>query len=205
MKKVLILGVFACICSVSTSFAQSGFGIKGGLTFNQVYTDAGSLGNNIQQSLDTKTGYVLGAFGRIGNKIYLQPEVLFAQRGGSIEIQNVGKVKYNYSNIDVPLLVGVKVLKFIRVMAGPVATFKVNEDEKLRDALKGYTSGSIDEAMNKATFGYQLGVGIKILGLEIDLRKEGSLSDVSMLKLQNNAQFSQKASGWQVTVGIKII
>lgn len=205
MKKIKILSLFALLCSFSASFAQSGLGIKGGLNFNKVYTDAGSLNSNIKESLDTQTGYVFGVFGRIGNKVYLQPEVLFAQRGGTIEIQNIGKVKYKYSNIDVPVLVGVRVLKFFRIMAGPVATFKLDEDKKLGESIKTYTSGSFDDAMKKATFGYQFGIGIKLLGFDIDLRKEGSLSEISQLNLQNNAQFSQKASGWQITLGLKIL
>lgn len=205
MKKITIFCLFALVCSFSASFAQSGFGIKGGLNFNKVYTDAGSLNSNIKESLDTQTGYVFGAFGRIGNKVYLQPEVLFAQRGGTIEIQNIGKVKYKYSNIDVPVLVGVRVLKFFRIMGGPVATFKLDEDKKLGESIKTYTSGSFDDAMKKATFGYQFGIGIKLLGFDIDLRKEGSLSEISQLNLQNNSQFSQKASGWQITLGLKIL
>lgn len=205
MKKISILSLFALFCTISASFAQSGFGIKGGLNFNKVYTDAGSLGNNIKESLDTQTGYVLGVFGRIGDKVYLQPEVLFAERGGTIETPQYGKVKFKYSNIDVPVLVGFKLFKFLRIMGGPVATFKLNEDQKLGESIKDYTSGSFDDAMKKATFGYQVGVGVKILGLDIDLRKEGSLSEISQLNLQNNAQFSQKASGWQITLGIKIL
>lgn len=205
MKKITILSLFALLCSFSASFAQSGFGIKGGINLNKVYTDAGSLNNNIKESLDTQTGFVLGVFGRIGNKVYLQPEVLFAQRGGTIETNQFGKVKFNYSNIDVPVLVGVKVFKFLRIMGGPVATFKLDEDKKLGESIKGYTSGSFDDAMKKATFGYQVGVGVKILGFDIDLRKEGSLSEISQLNLQNNSQFSQKASGWQITLALKII
>lgn len=205
MKKIKVLSLFALLCSYSVSYAQSGLGIKGGVNFNKVYTDAGSLNNNIRESLDTQTGYVFGVFGRIGNKVYLQPEVLFAQRGGTIDVQNIGKVKYKYSNIDVPVLVGVKVLKFIRIMGGPVATFKVNEDDSLRESIKGYSSGSFDDAMKKATFGYQFGVGIKLLGFDIDLRKEGSLSEISGLNLQNNQQFNQKSSGWQITLAMKII
>ncbi|MBA4853300.1 porin family protein [Emticicia sp. BO119] len=205
MKKITILSLFALLCSFSESIAQSGFGIKGGINFNKVYTDAGSLNNNIKESLDTQTGYVLGAFGRIGNKVYLQPEVLFAQRGGVVETTQYGKVKFKYSNIDVPVLVGVRVLKFFRIMGGPVATFKLDEDKKLSESIKSYTSGSFDDAMKKATFGYQVGVGVKILGFDIDLRKEGSLSEISQLNLQGNSQFSQKASGWQITLALKII
>ncbi len=202
MKKITFLSLFAIICLASNSFAQKGFqlGVKGGVTFNQIYTDAGTLGKNISESYDTKTGYVVGLWGRFGNKVFLQPELLLAQKGGTIDIQNVGKVKFSYSNLDVPVLVGFKVLKIFRVNAGPVATFKLSEDQKLKDALQGLTTNN--EAIKNASFGYQLGVGVKILGLNLDLRKVGSLSEISALNMSGN-QFKDK--GWQFTVGIKII
>jgi Outer membrane protein beta-barrel domain len=202
MKKITVLSLFAFICLASTTYAQKGFqlGIKGGVTFNQVTTDGGSLGNNISQSYDTKTGYVVGVWGRFGNRFFLQPELLLAQKGGTIDIQNVGKVKFSYSNLDVPVLVGFRVLKIFRVNAGPVATFKLSEDQKLKDALKGLTTSN--EAIKNASFGYQLGVGVKILGFNLDLRKVGSLSEISALNMSSN-QF--KDTGWQFTVGFKII
>lgn len=202
MKKITVLSLFAFISLASTTYAQKGFqlGIKGGVTFNQITTDGGSLGKNISQSYDTKTGYVVGVWGRFGNKIFLQPELLLAQKGGTIDIQNVGKVKFSYSNLDVPVLVGFKVLKIFNVHAGPVATFKLTEDQKLTDALKGLTTSN--EAIKNASFGYQLGAGVKILGFNIDLRKVGSLSEISALNMNSN-QFKDK--GWQVTVGFKII
>jgi Outer membrane protein beta-barrel domain len=202
MKKITFLTIFSLFGLFTDTFAQKNFqlGIKGGVTFNQVYTDAGSLSKNISESYDTKTGYVAGIWGRFGQKVFLQPEILLAQKGGTIDIQNVGKVKFSYSNLDVPVLVGFRVLKIFRVNAGPVATFKLSEDQKLKDALKDLTSN--DDAIKNASFGYQLGVGVKILGINLDLRKVGSLSEVSALNMSNN-QFKDK--GWQFTVGFKII
>ena len=202
MKKIAVLSLFITICFASATFAQKGFqlGIKGGVTFNQVTTNGGSLGKNITQSYDTKTGFVGGVWGRFGNKVFIQPELLIAQKGGTIDIQNVGKVKFSYSNLDVPVLVGLRVLKIFRVSAGPVASFKLSEDQKLKDALGGLTSSN--EAIKNANFGYHLGVGVKILGFNLDLRKVGSLSEVSALNMSDN-QF--RDTGWQFTVGFKII
>ena len=134
-----------------------------------------------------------------------QPEILLAQKGGTIDIQNIGKVRFTYSDIDVPILIGIRVLNIFHINAGPVATFKIKEDENLKDALKGYTSSSLNDALSKSSFGYQLGVGVKLLGFDIDLRKTGSLSEITMLNLQNNVQFSQKATGWQLTLAHKIL
>jgi hypothetical protein len=209
MKKLIFLGLFASIFVVN-AHAQSGLGVKGGVTFNQVYTDAGSLKANFNESLDTRTGYVFGVYGRLGKKLFLQPEVVVANKGGSIDVIKVGSnipqtLNFKYTNIDVPVLVGYKLFNRIRLMAGPVATLNINEDQKLKDALQGYVQNGVERTFNQASFGYQLGVGIKLLGVEVDLRKEGSLGDISMLNVSNNSQFTQRASGWQLTLGIKII
>ncbi|MCU0326134.1 MAG: PorT family protein [Spirosomaceae bacterium] len=183
MKKLIFFSLFTFIFSLNSK-AQSGLGIKGGLTFNRVFTDAGSFKNNIQQSLDTRTGYVVGLFGRLGNKIYLQPELLVANKGGSIDVITTSggtqKIDFNYTNLDVPLLLGFKPVKFLRVMAGPVATVNLSSDQRLRDALRDYAS-NIDDTFKQATFGYQVGVGVKLLGLEIDLRKDRNEDNLKIM------------------------
>jgi hypothetical protein len=207
MKKVSVI-----ITLIMVSFvvkAQPGVGIKGGVNLSNIYTDAGSFGNNIKESLETRTGYVFGVWGRVGTKLYLQPEVLLVSRGGQVEIQPFGGggpefVDVKYTNLDIPLLVGFRPFKFLRVMAGPVATIKLNEDKKLREALGEYTSNT-GEVFKNSSYGYQLGVGLKILGFELDLRKDGSLSDINMSQFAGDPQFSQRANGWQLTLAKKIL
>lgn len=207
MKKICVF--ITLILASFIAQAQSGIGIKGGVNLTNIYTDAGSFKDNIQQSLDTKTGFVFGLYGRIGKKVFLQPELLVASRGGEVEIQPLSGggpqiIDVKYTNLDVPVLIGFQPLSFLRIMAGPVASFKLSEDEKLRDALSAYTTNT-GEAFKEATYGYQLGVGVKVLGFDIDLRKDGSLADINMLKLNGEPQFSQRASGWQLTLAKKIL
>ena len=126
-----------------------------------------------------------------------------------MEIQPLGGgrpefVDVKYTNLDIPVLIGFRPLKFLRVMAGPVASVKLSEDMKLRDALGEYTTNTGD-AFKNATYGYQLGIGVKLIGMDIDLRREGSLSDVNQLNFAQEPQFSQRTAGWQLTLGFKII
>ncbi len=207
MKKLL---AFFCLCLISMAgFGQSGLGIKGGVNLSNISTDAGSLKGNIQESFATKTGFVFGAWGRLGDKVYLQPELLVATKGGSVEVRPVGGgapevIDVKYTNLDIPLLLGFRPLNFLRVMAGPVASVKLSEDMKLKDALAEYTSDTGD-ALAQSTWGYQLGVGVKVLGLDIDLRREGGLSDINVLNFQNTEKFSQRQNGWVLTLGLKIL
>lgn len=207
MKRVT--AVLALLLISSVGFSQSALGIKGGVNMTNVYTDAGSLKDNIQESLDTKTGFVFGIWGRLGQKLYLQPELLIATKGGEVEVRpaNGGPIEVvdvKYTNLDIPVLVGFKPVKFLRIMGGPVASLKLSEDQKLKESLTEYTSNT-GAAFENATWGYQVGVGVKVFGVELDLRKEGSLTDINALSFKNEDKFSQRASGWQLTLGFTIL
>lgn len=208
MKKTVFALTFLFIGHLAMS--QSGIGIKGGINLTHITTDAGSLKDNINESLDTKTGFVFGVWGRLGkNKLYFQPEFLVASKGGKVSVSPLGGgapelINVKYTNLDIPLLLGFKPLSFLRIMAGPVASFKLSEDKNLKDALSDYTSNASD-AFAASTWGYQLGAGIKLLGFEIDIRKEGGLSDINVLSFNNDSKFSQRPSGWQLTLAKKIL
>ncbi|MFN8432002.1 MAG: porin family protein [Spirosomataceae bacterium] len=206
MKKAIL--ILAAICFSNLAMAQFTLGIKGGINFSNMVTDAGSFSQNIKESKDTKTGYSFGVYSRIGKKLYLQPEVLFATKGGKVDFVPVGggspiSVDIKTNNIDIPVLIGYKLFNRIRINAGPVASIKISEDQKFLDELKKVTN-DVDAAFEKATFGYQAGVGIKLLGFEIDLRNEGSLSSISSDKF-SDPKFSQRLNGWQLTIGHKIL
>jgi hypothetical protein len=208
MKKLCILLI--CLTPISAvSFAQSGLGVKGGLNLTSISTDAGSLKDNITESYESRTGYAFGIWGRLGDKFFIQPELMVASKGGELDVIPIGggnpqTIKIKYTDLDLPILIGFKPLKFLRVMGGPVASFKLTEDDKLRDVLKDYTN-SPDQAFADATYGYQVGVGIKVLGIELDVRHQGSLGDISTLNLANEPKFSQRAQGWQITAAFKLL
>jgi hypothetical protein len=219
---------------ITTSHAQKGFafGIKGGvnlsrLTMGDVFTtrydnngnpylgyNGKEVKDNLKQSFDTRTGLVGGIYARIGKTIFVQPEVLVSTKGGAFElIKNDQEtpvkqtVNVKYSNIDVPLLIGLKGGP-IRILAGPVTSFRIGDNQRLRDAFQQYTS-NFNDAMAQATFGYQLGAGLDIGGISLDVRKEGSFTslasfEVDGVQASGDAKLKQKLTSWQVTLGIKL-
>jgi Outer membrane protein beta-barrel domain len=204
-KKLLILLFVLASVKGNKTFAQFSLGIRGGVNFSQLKTDnTQSVGANLQQSLDTKTGYVGGVYARIGSKLFLQPELIFSAKGGSVNILKNGTsqtVAIDYTNFDVPLLVGIK-FGPIRINAGPMASFTVSSsglDEELKKV-----SSNLGESFKKASYGYQAGGGVDLGSLSVDLRYEGSLSEVSALS-SSNVNFSQKGNLWQLTVGLKLL
>lgn len=230
MKKSLLI-VYVILMSFTTTFAQKSdffcMGIKGGVNLSQLKTgdflavrfdgsgkainyNGQTLKDNLNQSLDTRTGYVGGIYARIGRKIFIQPELILSAKGGSLNILQGGAnatsqtVNVEYTNFDVPLMFGVK-LGPLHINAGPVASFNVSSNQKLDDALKNYTASGVGDAFKKANYGYQLGGGFDIFKLSLDVRYEGSLSEVNLAQLKDsNLNFSQKSNLWQVTLGYRI-
>jgi hypothetical protein len=233
LKKVACICLLGLLGLTSAQAQKKGFafGIKGGvnlsrLTMGNVFTtryddsgnpylgyDGKEVKDNLKQSFDTRTGAVGGIYARFGRTLFIQPEVLISTKGGSFEIvktdleQPVSEtINIKYSNIDVPLLIGFKGGP-LRILAGPVTSFRIGDNQRLSDAFKYYTS-DFKNSMSEATFGYQLGAGLDIGSFSLDVRREGSFTNVAsfQVKGQNAGDNSvkQKISSWQVTLGLKL-
>lgn len=231
MKRLRLLPLLLLLPALT--FAQFGrnkgklisFGLKIGANFSELNTlevktprltgpggvpvvSGGQIVYDFFQDNNSRTtGLVGGAFVRIGRKFFVQPEVLVSAKGGSFDLAKTGlatqKIDVKFTTVDVPLLVGVK-LGPLRLNAGPMASLTVSENQSLKDALNQYSSQSIDETFKQAVFGYQAGVGVTVLSINLDVRYEGNLSDLSQVGIKtpsNDARFTTKTNLWQVTVG----
>ncbi len=227
MKKILL----ACACTLllaSAASAQkrgSGFalGIKGGVNLSQLKTgsfirngqyDGQVLGENLSQSWESRNGYTGGVFMRFGRTLFLQPEILYSGRGGTYNVQVLGpngqpvgapqQVKVNINTIDVPILVGLK-LGPLRAHAGPMASYLINANEGLRDAIRRHTANGVDDTFNSAVWGYQIGGGLSLGNVTIDVRYENGLSNLRKNQVaQNGNPFTQRTQGYQATLAYRI-
>lgn len=227
MKKNLL---FTTVCMAlalfpAMTFAQGGFqiGVKGGVNLSKlsfgnfvgtgtnqngspsVTVDGQTFRNNLNESLQSKTGTSFGIYTRFGKNLFLQPEVLYSTRAGSFNVVRNGQsesVTVKTTSFDVPVLLGIKGGP-IRVMAGPVVSFRVDDNERLGAALSQYTNGSLNDAWSKAYYGYQVGGGLDLGSLGIDVRYEGNLSDIAQIN-DSSGKFGQRLKSWQVTLAYKI-
>nr|WP_235941262.1 porin family protein [Cyclobacterium roseum] len=135
-----------------------------------------SVSDNNFSKGNEKLGYHLGLFARLGgNRIFIQPEVLYSNTGGEFEdIQTGNTVTYSasFDRIDVPLMGGFKIARFFRVQAGPVVTFILDSE-----LTSGNPSVPIDSDPNTATLGYQAGIGLDIANMILDFKYEGALAN----------------------------
>lgn len=225
MKKTLLLAIVALLPAVS--FAQFQIGIKGGVNLSQlkfgefvttrlnangspaVSVNGQVIRDNLRESFDSRTGTSFGIYTRFGKNLYIQPELLYSTKAGSFEIvrpDGTQTVNVTTTSFDVPILLGLKGGP-LRVVAGPVISFKVGDNQNLRDALHQYTTGTLNDAWAKAYYGYQLGAGLDLGRFGIDVRREGSISDIAAINLGpsgSTQQFSQKIRSWQITLAMKL-
>lgn len=163
MKKMVITAFLVCIGSL-TLHAQngSGFGIKGGLNYNGNGDYFESISSNAENP-DRNVGYHLGIFGKIGDKLYFKPELVYSRTKSSYDNDDFIMKKF-----DAPLLVGVKVLGPISVFGGPSLQYIVDTE------FDGIT---LDDVNDDFTVGLNFGIGLNFNKFGIDLRYERGFND----------------------------
>ena len=220
----ILLGLALAVLLPSFTYAQ-GFqiGVKGGvnlskLTFGpfvnastnangspMVDVNGQTLRESISDSYQSRTGTSFGVYTRFGKNLFIQPEVLYTTQEGQFDVVRNGvtsNVTIKTTSFDVPVLLGLKGGP-LRFMAGPMASFRINDNAGLSDALKQYTSSTLNDAWSKAYYGYQIGGGLDLGSLGLDVRYQGSLSDVAQVNTSAGS-FSQRAKSWQITLAYKI-
>ncbi|SOE21013.1 Outer membrane protein beta-barrel domain-containing protein [Spirosomataceae bacterium TFI 002] len=203
MKKIII--AILAFTSFSTAVVgQDAFkiGLRGGVNLSQVKGDGnGSSEDFWEENASRVTGFTGGVFMRVGNKVFIQPELILSQKGGTTTGILGAKKEFKKTYIDVPVLVGVTLGDVVRFNAGPMASFLINKEDSFFDNL-GITKE--EEGFRKAILGYQAGVGFDISKIAVDFRYEGNINDVFNIDYNNNqteAQFAGKGNLFFVTVG----
>jgi hypothetical protein len=198
MKKLFTLIVAIVFSGALMAQPIFNLGVKAGINNSKI---------TIKPNEFTSEGVVkahIGAFGRIGwSRMYLQPEVYYSAKGGKVLERGVNPIEraaqFNFSTVDVPVLVGVKVLKGgaanLRVMAGPV--FSLMTSKKL-------DAGTVldNDFYKNHYLGYQYGVGVDFLNFFLDARMENS---ANRFYYQAPEGIGGKVNTFMVTVGLKII
>lgn len=224
MKKAffLLTGLLMLHMSASAQYNPSfRFGIKAGANLsningsNDLSLNSTSQAFNFKDNDNRSLGFVGGVFFRFGKTFYLQPEVLLSQKGGAFNIykdgikNDDGKMDLRFSNLDLPLLFGVRLGRLFRINVGPLASFRLASNGKLKDSFDDITGNDTDGSFNnRLAFGYQAGVGLDFGRISFDLRYEGNFTELAKINFNNTttqAQFGKKSNLFQATLGIAIL
>ena len=170
-KKISFAITLFSLCTFyAMSQTGSGFGIKAGLNYggNGVFESVSSVRDNPDQNI----GFHIGVFGKIGNQLYLRPELVYTNLSSNY---NTGDFSLN--KLDVPLLVGLKVIGPLHVFAGPSIQYILDSD------FEGVKAADIESDL---TVGFNFGVGVNLNKLGIDLRYERGFTDNEASFIDNN-------------------
>ncbi len=195
MKKLIFSLLVLFIASTVIAQPTFDLGLKAGINSSKVKLN--------RETFDSESIVKMhvGAFGRVGwGRIYVQPEAYFSAKGGEIKSSALETAtQFNFNCIDVPVLLGVKVIKGgaanLRVMAGPVFSFMTSSD------VDG--DNFIDPQYYKDNyFGYQYGVGVDFLSFFLDARMEHGSNDLYYYPGEN---IRGKDQTFMLTLGFKIL
>ncbi len=186
-------------------------GIKGGVSLTNLTLDGLSVNgasDYIAKSMQAKNGYVGGVYARLGRRVFFQPELLAGIKYAKVNVLNAAlgldkKIEIGYTSVDIPLMFGYR-LGPLHVMAGPVASYSVTPNSTFDQLV--LANNTFSNAVTNAFFSYTAGAGIDLLGFTLDVRYESNLTDLSKtIPLPSGVNFSQKASSFQATLGLKIL
>jgi hypothetical protein len=176
MKKTilsLIISFFAFMQFVSAQVLPSfQFGVKGGVNLS-------SFPQNGQYNNSDQAGYIGGLWARVGALGFnFQPELYLTGKDVNVTDAAGTVNRAKFTSLDVPLLFGGKIGAFglgARFYTGPVVSFAINKDQTLSNALDD--AGRLD--FKDQNYAWQLGAGVDIRKLSIDLRYEGGLNKIA--------------------------
>lgn len=179
------------------SNAQVAFGLKGGVNYNN-NGDASfsSTSTDVIDGAESKSGYHAGIWLRAKLPIiglYVRPEIVFTQVKSEYLFNNLS-TDYNFKKIDVPVLLGKKILGFGNVFIGPSFQY-ILEDEFI---LSDFTTDEFD----KFSVGVQMGFGVEFGKLGVDVRWERGLSNSEATFIDSNLNIDNRTN--QIIFGLSL-
>lgn len=122
---------------------------------------------------DRNVGYHLGLYGKIGvSRIYFRPELVYTKTKSDYQGD-----KFDVSKLDAPLLVGVKVIGPLHVFAGPAFQYILDTE---------FDGIGIDDIENDFSVGANIGAGVNLGRLGVDIRYERGFNDNEATFINDN-------------------
>lgn len=160
------------LASIMLMNAQSDYGIKAGLSYNsngELKDATTEIGDFFNDKGNGKSGFNIGFYGKLDlGPIYLRPELVYTKTTSEYVLNTGTTEDYKIAKLDLPVLVGFKVIGPLHVFAGPAFQYYLDND------LKGLNFESIE---NEFSIGMNIGASVEFGKLGIDIRYERGLSE----------------------------
>ena len=149
-------------------------GIKAGFNYSQngdLKSDVNGAVDDILSGASQKTGYHIGIYKKMDlPMVYLRPELVYTQTLSEYDVNGILGV-FERSKIDLPIIVGYKILGPINIFAGPAFQYVLKDS--FNDGFEDFELNNIEKNI---TLGMQIGVGINLNKIGIDIRLERGLT-----------------------------
>ena len=142
---------------------ESGLGILAGVNFasNGELIDETT---NVAENPSRNVGYHFGLFGKADfGKIFIRPELKYTHTKSAYS-----RADLTIDKLDAPILIGFDFLQHLSVFAGPSLQYILDTD---------FGDFSIENTQEDFTVGLQVGIGLNIEAIGIDLRYERGLNE----------------------------
>ncbi len=185
MKKIILsLAVLASAAGAANAQTGIKLGIKGGFN-GSTFSGTNSKGS------EYKAGFAAGVFANFGitDNFSIQPEVLYSQKGASIDDVTVNGVQLNGTTfkqtlgyLDVPIMfrynVGADGKGFF-IELGPQGSLVLHSKQFTQVGSNKTTDNTSTDQLNKVLIGYVGGIGYQITsGLQLGLRYTGDFAQI---------------------------
>ena len=222
MKKLFLYTLLLPLCFGATAQSFS-WGAKVNVgSPNLKIKDIQNLQNNqngeniakLLEDTDAVLTYQLGIFTRfMFAGVYVQPEAMFSSSKTEMTFENIidgngnsnnnviGEMKLN--KLDVPVMIGKRFMKILRINAGPVFSYILNQNIDQSGAKEAWNE--INAEYKNATVGLQYGIGLDIAMITLDLRVEKGFQVISENLTIGETSFAadQRLEQIMLSVGIK--
>jgi len=216
MKRLTVL-VLALAFS-STMFGQFHFGPQIGYSASNISMNTSDIKNNL------KSSFMFGVFVRMGDKVYLQPEVNWMTKGSVFKYPEVNLGGVNLSpfeqniklnTINIPVSLGWKIIDLklvnIRLYAGINTDIVVNKEINNSEDISGVDDDLFkpikDSDIKDMVWNYHAGVGVDVLMFALDVKYVGAFGEPIVSDITYNEEthtVGSKSSMFLVTLGWKI-
>lgn len=149
----------------------------------------GVLRDRLIANGDFVTMYQASVFVRvIKGSFYLQPELVYAKKGGKFDILDKNGVLQNrveaqFNTVDLPILFGLR-FRDARIFAGPLFSVALPATDSFNDVFRNYTNKDVrKDFFTNPTVNSIIGLGFEFQHIFFDLRYEAGITNYVDTKL----------------------
>ena len=166
MTRKIVLTLLLAIAALTASAQRPRLKVEWGAIYGLNITDFSA--DTKQTDVKNKLGWQLGIVTAIDwGAFAFEPQIIYVRQGLRIRPDGGPEVNLKSNSVDVPVLASVRLLRPVRIYAGPVFTVVNNVRQKSGGDL-------LDFSRVRPTLSYTFGAGVALMRhLLVDLRYNG--------------------------------